>query len=215
MPESIITRLPVRLNFNTDYFNDPYQGIPLDGYNAMFHRMLKHKNITLMLETDYFKLKSELPESTVIIYTGKIDEFFDYSLGLLSWRSLKFEYETLNMKDYQGISVMNYGDESVPFTRIHEFKHYHPERMVFSSRWTVICREYPDAYVPGREAYYPVNDTKNKRIFTEYQNLAKRFPNVIFGGRLGCYQYWDMDKAVRAALDCASEIIKHQTRAML
>lgn len=214
LPESIITRLPVRLNFNTDYFNDPYQGVPLDGYDAMFRRILAHENITLKLETDYFKLKPELPESAVVIYTGMIDEFFDYSFGPLSWRSLKFEYETLNMKDYQGISVMNYGDESVPFTRIHEFKHYHPERSVFSSGRTVICREYPDAYAPGKEAYYPVNDTTNKRILAEYRNLAKTVPNVVFGGRLGCYQYWDMDKAVRAALDCASGILKRQTGAM-
>ena len=214
LPESIITRLPVRLNFNTDYFNDPYQGVPLDGYDAMFRRMLTHENITLKLETDYFKLKSELPESAVVIYTGMIDEYFDYSFGPLSWRSLKFEYETMNMKDYQGISVMNYGDESVPFTRIHEFKHYHPERSVFSSGRTVICREYPDAYAPGKEAYYPVNDARNKKILAEYRDLAKKFPNVVFGGRLGCYQYWDMDKAVRAALDCASSILKRQTGAM-
>jgi UDP-galactopyranose mutase len=211
LPESIITRLPVRLTFNTDYFNDPYQGIPLDGYNTMFHRMLTHENITLMLGTDYFKLKPELPESAVVIYTGMIDEFFDYCFGPLSWRSLKFEYETLNLKDYQGISVMNYGDESTPFTRIHEFKHYHPERSVFSSGKTIICREYPDAYAPGKEAYYPINDTRNMQILTKYQELAKTFPNVVFGGRLGCYQYWDMDKAVKAALDCASSILKCQT----
>ena len=213
LPASIITRLPFRLNFNTDYFNDPYQGIPLDGYDAMFRRMLTHENITLMLDTDYFKLKRELPESAVVIYTGMIDEFFDYSFGPLSWRSLRFEYETLNMKDYQGISVMNYGDESVPFTRIHEFKHYHPERSVFSSGRTVICREYPDAYAPGKEAYYPVNDTKNRQILAKYRDLAKKIPNVVFGGRLGCCQYWDMDKAVRAALDCASGILKRQARA--
>lgn len=210
LPESIITRLPVRLNYNTDYFNDPYQGIPLDGYDAMFRRILKHENITLKLETDYFDLRSEIPSSAYVVYTGMIDEFFDYSLGRLSWRSLKFEYETVNTRDYQGISVMNYGDESVPYTRIHEFKHYHPEREAFSSPRTVICREYPDAYAPGKEAYYPVNDAENKRLLAEYRKLAGNNPNVIFGGRLGCYQYWDMDKAVRAALDCAEGMLKHQ-----
>lgn len=213
LPESIITRLPVRLNFNTDYFNDSYQGIPLEGYDAMFRRMLSHENITLKLKTDFFQLKPELPESAVVIYTGMIDEFFDYCFGPLTWRSLKFEYEVLNRKDYQGISVMNYGDESVPFTRIHEFKHYHPERSVFSSEWTVICREYPDEYAPGKEAYYPVNDARNKQILAKYRNLAKEFPNVVFGGRLGCYQYWDMDKTVRAALDCASGILNRQAGA--
>lgn len=207
LPESIITRLPVRLNYNTDYFNDPYQGIPFDGYDKMFHRMLSNKNITLKLDTNFFDLKAELSPSARIVYTGMIDEFFEYCLGPLSWRSLKFEYESLNTRDFQGISVMNYGDESVPYTRIHEFKHYHPERDVFNSNRTVICREYPDDYTSGKEAYYPVDDTKNKRLLTEYQKLAECNPNIVFGGRLGCYQYWDMDKAVRAALDCSSRIL--------
>ena len=139
-----------------------------------------------------------------------IDEFFEYSLGHLSWRSLKFEYESLNTQDFQGISVMNYGDESVPYTRVHEFKHYHPERDVFNAGRTIICREYPDSYASGKEAYYPVNDTKNKRLLLEYQKLAERNPNVVFGGRLGCYQYWDMDKAVRAALDCSFRILNQK-----
>ena len=207
LPESIITRLPVRLNFNTDYFNDPYQGVPLAGYDKMFLRMLSHENITLKLNTNFFDLKAKLPQSAYIVYTGMIDEFFEYSLGPLSWRSLKFEYNHLNTRDFQGISVMNYGDETVPYTRIHEFKHYHPERDVFNSGRTIICREYPDVYAPGKDAYYPVNDAKNKRLLQEYQSLAKRNPNIIFGGRLGCYQYWDMDKAVRAALDCAKNIL--------
>ena len=207
LPESIITRLPVRLNFNTDYFSDPHQGIPLDGYDRMFRRMLDHPNIELRLNTDYFDLRSELAPSATVVYTGMIDEFFGYRLGPLSWRSLKFEQETLDTGDFQGISVMNYGDESVPFTRIHEFKHYHPERPVYRSPRTVICREYPDAYAPGKEAYYPVNDAKSRALLAEYRKLAESCPNVVFGGRLGCYQYWDMDKAVRAALDCAGGLL--------
>ena len=209
LPESIITRLPVRLNFNTDYFNDPHQGVPLDGYDRMFRRILEHPNIELRLNTDFFDLRPEIPSSTPVVYTGMIDEFFGYRLGPLSWRSLKFEWETLDTSDFQGIAVMNYGDESVPYTRIHEFKHYHPERRdVFASGRTVICREYPDAYAPGKEAYYPVNDAKNKALLAEYRKLAETCPNVVFGGRLGCYQYWDMDRAVRAALDCAADILR-------
>lgn len=212
LPESIITRLPVRLNFNMDYFSDPYQGIPLDGYDRMFRRILSHENITLRLNTDYFDLKAELPSAMTVVYTGMIDEFFEYRLGPLAWRSLRFEYETLDTPDFQGVSVMNYGDETVPFTRIHEFKHYHPERSVFSSARTVICREYPDAYAPGKEAYYPVNDAHSKKLLAEYRKLAESSPDVVFGGRLGCYQYWDMDKAVRAALDCASDLLRRQEK---
>lgn len=211
LPESIITRLPVRMNFNVDYFDDPFQGIPLEGYDAMFRRILSHENITLRLGTEYAALKPEIPPDAMVVYTGMIDEFFGFSLGPLSWRSLKFEYETMETNDFQGISVMNYGDRDVPWTRIHEFKHYHPERSVFSSGRTVICREYPDAYAPGKEAYYPVNDVKSRKLFAEYRSLAaETCPNIIFGGRLGCYQFWDMDKAVRGALDCASDILKRQ-----
>lgn len=201
LPAEIITRLPVRTNFNTDYFNDPWQGVPVEGYGKLFCKLLENPLIEVKLNTDFRAIRSELPADCKIIYTGMIDEFFDHSLGKLEWRSLRFEWETLPLQDFQGTTVVNYGDEEVPYTRIHEFKHYHPERQaVFDSKRTIICREYPQNYQAGKEAYYPVNNEPNQRRFAEYQELANKNPNVIFCGRLGCYQYWDMDKAVLSAL---------------
>lgn len=208
LPSNIITRLPVRTSFNTDYFNDVYQGVPKDGYFTLFKNLLHHPNIEVRLNTDFAEIKSSIPESCKIIYTGMIDEFFNHSLGALEWRSLDFEWETLKVSDFQGTSVMNYGDVDVPYTRIHEFKHYHPERKVpFESKQTVICREYPREYSSGKEAYYPVNSTRNQKLLAEYQRLAESTPNVIFSGRLGNYCYWDMDKAIAAALNCFEQKI--------
>ncbi len=152
----IISRLPVRYNYNANYFNDPYQGVPLGGYGQLFDRLLSHRNIELKLNTSYEEIAPHIPSTCTIIYTGMIDRLFDYQFGALEWRSLNFEWETKNIPDYQGTSVINYADESVPFTRIHEFKHYHPERTEsFHAPQTVICREYSEVWQKGAEAFLP------------------------------------------------------------
>ncbi len=203
LPPDIINRLPVRTNFNTDYFNDLYQGVPRDGYFRLFKKILNNPRINLLLNTDFKTIRHEIPSDSIIVYTGMIDEFFDYRFGALEWRSLRFEWETLHCKDFQGTTVVNYTDAEIPFTRIHEFKHYHPERSVpFESENTVICKEYSQTWSQGMEAYYPVNTDRNQALLKRYQELALKNSNVIFGGRLGCYRYWDMDKAVLAALNC-------------
>ena len=198
----IISRLPVRYNYNSNYFNNPYQGIPLDGYGQLFGRLLLHKNIELKVNTSYEEIAQYLPPSCTVIYTGMIDRLFDYRFGALEWRSLNFEWETKNLSDYQGTSVVNYSDESVPFTRIHEFKHYHPERTEsFYAPQTVICREYPSSWQQGDEAFYPVNDTYNNERLKKYLDMTEQKPNLIVTGRLGLYKYWDMDTAIEKALE--------------
>ena len=199
VPE-IITRLPVRFNYNNSYFNDKYQGIPKNGYEKMFQKILDHQNIELKLNTDFKNIRNDISSECKVIYTGPIDELCNYELGPLPWRSLRFELETKNVNDFQGTTVMNYADENIPFTRIHEFKHYHPDWE--NSDSTIICKEYSENYEVGKEPYYPVNNSESEELYKKYLNLAKqRFPNFVFGGRLGCYKYWDMDKAVLAALN--------------
>lgn len=211
LPAEIITRLPVRTNFNTDYFNDPYQGIPKDGYFKLFEALLKDPKIRILLKTDFSEIRSQIRAGTKIIYTGMIDEFFDCCAGRLEWRTLRFDWETLPVRDHQGTSVVNYAEETVPYTRIHEFKHYHPERREpFESSRTVICKEYSSEWQPKDEAYYPVNTPRNQRLLEEYQGMAKKDPGLILGGRLGCYRYWDMDKAVGNALECFETQILRQ-----
>ena len=201
LPESILNRLPIRTDYNVHYFDDPYQGIPVNGYGKLFANMLQNPLIEVHLNTDYFQLRSNIPASVVVIYSGAIDKFFDYCFGELSWRSLRFENEIQEVDDFQGTAVMNYAEESVPFTRIHEFKHYHPERC-HREGLTVICREYPDTFGRGKEPFYPVNREADKRTLQQYINIAKeKGSHVIFGGRLGSYRYFDMDQVVREALD--------------
>ena len=209
LPADIISRLPIRTNFNTDYFNDPYQGVPKDGYFMLFENLLSNSRIKVLLDTDYCAIRDEIPSDATIVYTGMIDEFFDYRFGTLEWRSLRFEWETLEQADFQGTTVVNYTDADIPYTRIHEFKHYHPERHEpYESNKTVICKEYSQTWNRGMEAYYPVNTDRNQVLLKQYQELAQKNPNVVFGGRLGCYRYWDMDKAVLAALNCFETQIK-------
>lgn len=210
LPSDILTRLPVRTTYNTEYFNDMYQGIPADGYDAMFRRLVQTPGITLKLNTSFSEISKQLSPNCRIIYTGMIDEFFGFRFGNLEWRSLRFETETIPTKDYQGTSVMNFGDESIPYTRIHEFKHYHPEwKHVFDFEKTIICREYPIEWKSGLEAYYPVNNERNNSLLLQYQQLAKTYPNIVFCGRLGNYKYWDMDKAIAMALE-GFEAIRRQ-----
>jgi UDP-galactopyranose mutase len=196
LPAFIIKRLPLRFTYDNNYFNDPYQGIPIGGYTRMIENMLK--GIDVELECDFFKTYSEFEKvANKLVYTGKIDEYFGYCLGHLEYRSLKFESRIENIENYQGVAVVNYTGTDVPYTRVIEHKHFE-----FGTQpKTVITEEYPCEWSPGMEAYYPVNDAKNTELYNKYKNLADREKNVIFGGRLGNYKYYDMDRVIRACLD--------------
>lgn len=202
LPASIINRLPVRYNYNNNYFNDTWQGIPMGGYGKMFEKMLTHPYIEISLETSLKDIISDITPRHCVIYTGMLDELLDFQYGVLGWRSLRFEWETHPVLDYQGTSVINYPDVTKPYTRIHEFKHYHPERKeVFDSQETIICKEYPADYTIDSEAYYPVMTDSDISLYQKYLKLAKeRYPHWVFGGRLASYRYWDMDKTIENAL---------------
>lgn len=205
LPAEIITRLPVRTNYITDYFDDPWQGIPLCGYYGLFDRLLDHENISVRLNVDFNDIRDALSTDTQIFYSGPIDEFYGYSLGRLEWRSLRFETEHKAHEDWQGAACINQADERVPYTRTHEFRHYHPERQ-YGSNSTVIVREYPQDYTDVAERYYPINTEQNQKLHREYLELAAvRNPEILFGGRLGSYRYIDMDAAVDMALDVFEE----------
>lgn len=195
LPASIINRLPLRFTYDNNYFNDTYQGLPIEGYTKLVENMLTHENINVVLNTRYEKHVFAPMRKT--LYCGPIDEFFDYQLGKLEYRTLKFETESLPVDNFQGCPVMNYTSHDVPFTRILEYKHFlHDE-----SRFTIITREYPKTWQPGDEPYYPVNDDKNTELYKQYVALAyEHESDVIFGGRLGLYKYYDMDKAIDAAM---------------
>lgn len=198
LPSFIIKRLPVRFTYNNNYFNDKYQGIPIGGYTAMIEKMLK--NCDVRLKTDFFKCRKELEnEAENILFTGMIDEYYNYCYGPLQYRSLQFETEVLNISDYQGNAVVNYTDRETPFTRIIEHKHFDFGKQ----EKTVITKEYPSEWEVGKEPFYPINDEKNSALYEKYKALADKETNVIFGGRLGTYRYWDMHIAIKEALMCA------------
>ena len=201
LPAFIIRRLPVRFTFDNNYFNDPYQGIPTDGYTAMVSRMLE--GIEVRLGVEYLSMRDILrPLARMVVYTGPIDAYFGATLGALAYRSLRFETETLDMPNYQGNAVVNYTDAQTPYTRIIEHKHF-----TFGTQpQTVISREYPAEWKPGDEPYYPVNDEKNQALYQRYQALAEAEDGVIFGGRLGEYRYYDMDKVIESALARCKEL---------
>lgn len=199
LPANIITRLPVRYHYDDRYFSDLYEGIPTDGYTKIFERMLSSPNIALKLNTDFFELRDQVPADCQIIYTGPIDRFFDYKHGELSWRTIDLEKEVQAVTDFQGTSVMNYAEEKIPYTRIHEFKHFHPERKHNAGK-TVIFREYSRFAKKSDEPYYPIHQESDKAILAKYQEEAKALSNVIFGGRLGSYKYYDMHQAIGASL---------------
>ena len=199
LPADIITRLPVRLTFDDYYFNDRFQGLPLDGYAEIFRRMLGNGRIEVLTGADYFNLRTMIPESTPVVYTGPIDRYFDYRAGSLGWRTLRFEREVLPVGDYQGASVVNYPDTDVAFTRIHEFRHLHPERRYQTER-TIIFREFSQTAGRFDEPYYPINTAADKTNYGIYRQMAEGEPAVIFGGRLGTYRYLDMHQAIGAAL---------------
>jgi UDP-galactopyranose mutase len=195
----IITRLPVRYTFDNRYFNDTYEGLPKDGYTAWLTRMADHPNIEVRLNTDFFDVADDYKGKVPIVYTGPVDEYFGNCEGRLSWRTVDLEPEVLEVDDFQGTSVMNYNDQEVPFTRIHEFKHFHPERDHPPGR-TVIVREYSRTAEEDDEPYYPINTAEDRAKLLRYRELAKAEPQVLFGGRLGTYQYLDMHMAIGSAL---------------
>ena len=196
LPAFIIRRLPCRFTYDNNYFNDRWQGIPIGGYTQMVEKMLEGADV--LLQTDYFDLILDQPEiAHTVVYTGCIDEFFGYRLGALKYRSVRFENEELPEENYQGNAVVNYTDREVPYTRVIEHKHFEFGKQPT----TVISREYSAEWKPGLEPYYPVNDAENSALYAQYQQLAAQQENVIFGGRLGQYRYYDMDKVIRAAMD--------------
>ena len=200
LPAFIIRRLPVRLTYDNNYFNDDYQGIPVGGYTQIVEKMLADDKITVETGVDFFDKKDEyLKNYDKVLFTGMIDQFFDYKLGELEYRSLRFETEELDVDNYQGNAVVNYTDAETPYTRVIEHKHF--EFGKGDKDKTVITREYPADWERGDEPYYPVNDKRNNSLYKEYQNLAsKEAENVIFGGRLGQYRYYNMDQVIAAAL---------------
>lgn len=204
LPAFIIRRLPVRFTYNNNYFKDRYQGIPVNGYNEIVEKMLSGSDIEL--NVDYLKEKDKYDEiAEKILFTGMIDEYFDYKLGTLEYRSLKFENEILEgVKNYQGVAVVNYTDSKTPYTRIIEHKHFE----FGEQEDTIITREYPKTWKVGDEAYYPVNDEKNNQLYEKYVELAKKEEKIIFGGRLGSYKYYDMDKVIEAALELINKLEK-------
>jgi UDP-galactopyranose mutase len=209
LPGEIFSRLPVRYNFNNRYFNDTHEGLPLNGYNHFLPKIVDNKLIKVEVETDYFKNRDRFADADLTIYTGAIDKYFDYKHGLLGWRTLDFEIEYLKIKDFQGTSVMNYADLEVPFTRIHEFQHLHPERTK-KETGTVIMREFSRKSEIGDEPYYPINSREDRISLLKYRDEAQRIPNVIFGGRLGTYKYLDMHMAIASALQVFETQIEHR-----
>ena len=202
LPPFIIKRLPVRFTYDNNYFNDPYQGIPTAGYTALVERLLAGAEVRLGV--DYLAHRDELNAlADRVLYTGPIDAYYDYCYGALEYRSLRFEDEILPVEQYQPVAVVNYNERAIPFTRIIEHKHF-----VFGKGdKTVITREYPADWTPGAEPYYPVNDAKNQALYDRYRPLAEGEEQVLFGGRLGQYRYYDMDKVVAVALAMAKEIL--------
>ena len=200
LPAFIIKRLPVRYTYDNNYFNDKYQGIPEGGYNVIFDKLLE--GIDVELNVDFFDKKGELlQKADKIVFTGMIDQYFDYQYGVLEYRSLRFEHETLDEENHQGNAVVNYNEREVPYTRIIEHKHFEFGKQPK----TVITREYPAEWKQGDEPYYPVNNEKNAEIFKKYQELAEKEKNVIFGGRLADYRYYDMHHVFERALEVVKE----------
>ena len=203
LPPFIISRLPVRYEYNNNYFNDVYQGIPIGGFTQIVENMLK--GIEVRLGVDYLEHKDELNAlADEIIYTGEIDRFFDYKLGALEWRSLRFEEEVLDQPDYQGTAVVNYTEYEIPYTRIAEHKYFDPTQ---KSNKTVITKEYSKTWSVGDEAYYPINDQKNGELYAKYKELAEQNPHIHFGGRLGTYSYYNMDVVIEKALQLVESLV--------
>ena len=211
LPSFIIKRLPVRMIYDNNYFNDKYQGIPIGGYTQIIEKMLD--GIDVKLDYDFFEHKDELENiADKIVFTGQIDKYYDYKFGQLEYRSVRFETEELDIDNYQGNAVVNYTDREVPYTRIIEHKHFEQGKQLGnevtegpSVGKTIISKEYSDKWDASKEPYYPINNEKNNELYAKYENLAKEDDKVIFGGRLGQYKYYDMDKVIVEALKCVRE----------
>lgn len=204
LPAEVISRLPVRYTYDNRYFNDTHEGLPTEGYTAWLEKMADHPNIEVKLDTDFFDESQPLNKNAIIgtvpvVYTGPVDRYFDYAEGELGWRTLDFEQEVLPTGDFQGTSVMNYAGSDVPYTRIHEFRHFHPERDYPTDK-TVIMREFSRFAKREDEPYYPVNTPEDRERLLKYRELTDSEDRVLFGGRLGTYQYLDMHMAIGSAL---------------
>lgn len=201
LPAFIIKRLPVRYTYDNNYFNDPYQGIPIGGYNVIIEKLLE--GIEVITGVDYNQDREKYNAlAEKVLYTGTLDSFYDYKFGKLEYRSLRFETEILDKQNYQGVAVVNYTDRETPYTRLIEHKHFE----FGTQEKTVITKEYPADWQEGMEAYYPVNNDANQELFLKYKNLADSEENVIFGGRLAEYKYYDMDKVIESALNKVADI---------
>ena len=202
LPAFIIQRLPVRYTFDNNYFNDRYQGIPMGGYNKLIDALLGGAEVRLGV--DYNKQRAEYEGlAETVVYTGPIDAYFNYSLGQLEYRGLRFETERMEEENHQGVAVVNYTEREVPYTRIIEHKHFEFGKQPV----TYVTKEYPADWKPGEEAYYPVNNDKNQKLYSQYAELAKKEKNVIFGGRLAEYKYYDMDDVIKSALDVVDKVL--------
>jgi UDP-galactopyranose mutase len=210
LPASIFNRIPIRKNYDDSYFSDTWQGIPEDGYTAIFNRLLADPKIRVLLNTDYFALRADLNPDACLIYSGPIDRFFDYKYGKLSWRTLRFDRELIDTDNYQGNSVINFPDPDIPYTRIHEPRHLHPERSYEVDK-TIIFREYSLADM-GDEPYYPIPSDTNQRLLSRYRQEAAHCPNLFITGRLGDYKYYDMHQTIDRALDIYETGILPRTR---
>ena len=212
LPASTISRLPVRYTFDNRYFNDTYEGLPVDGYTTWLQRMAADPRIEVLLDTDWFDVREQLraqSPAAPVVYTGPLDRYFDYAEGRLGWRTLDFEVEVLDCPDFQGTPVMNYNDADVPYTRIHEFRHFHPERNYPADK-TVIMREYSRFAADDDEPYYPINTEADRAMLSAYRERAKAetaAAGVLFGGRLGTYQYLDMHMAIASALNVFDNVL--------
>ena len=215
---AIVKRVPIRSNYDVNYYRDYNQGIPLTGYNSLFERLLDHPNIevrchaSVALDGGRFKVGGEELPNVPVYYSGPVDALFGYRFGHLPWRTLRFEEEKVAVRDYQGTTVVTYTEAEVPFTRIHEFKHYHPENAdVMAAPKTIIVREYPMEWRPGDEPYYPIDNADSRALLERYHMEAAKIPNLVVGGRLGDYKYLDMDQSMASALRCADGAVERET----
>ncbi len=199
LPSGVISRLPVRYTFDNRYFNDTWEGLPVEGYTRWLEAMATHPRISVHLDVDYFKVRDEIPAGMPVVYTGPLDRYFGYKHGELGWRTLDFEQEIVDVPDFQGAPVVNYADTDVPYTRIHEFRHFHPERDYQTSS-TLIMREYSRRATSADEPYYPINTEQDREVLQRYREAMRSESDVYFGGRLGTYQYLDMHMAIASAL---------------
>ena len=209
LPAEVINRLPMRFNSEHRYFTDKYEGLPINGYTAWLENLANHQNIEIRLGTDFFDHKKDLLGQIPLVYTGPIDRYFNYEFGALAWRTLDFEDEILNIGDFQGTSVVNYPNLDVSFTRIHEYRHLHPERR-YQVDSTFISREFSRFAEESDEPYYPVNTERDRIQLSKYRELVRHEKNVWFGGRLGTYQYLDMHMAIASALNLFTNVLRNE-----